>query len=66
MIWIGTKKQNLKWNLYKHNKGIKPLRITACGGYIGCYGGLRDPEPDPYPGCGQTYYRYILITDSCG
>ena len=44
-------------------------RIVACGGYMGCYGGSRDPEPDPYPkpgcggqennGCGGwTYYRY--------
>lgn len=55
-------------------KGFKPLRITACGRFIGCYGGSRDPEPDPYPkpGCGRPqrcgqennegggwdYYRY--------
>lgn len=47
-------------------RGYSMPRIVACGGYIGCYGGSRDPEPDPYTGCGQTYYRYIPITDSCG
>ena len=43
-------------------------RIVACGRYMGCYGGSRDPEPDPKPGCGQenngcggwTYYRYAF------
>ena len=39
-----------------YTKGIRPLRITACGGYIGCYGGSRDPDLYPKPGCG-------LITD---
>lgn len=49
-------------------KGIRPLRITACGRFMGCYGGSRDPEPEPKPGCGQenngcggwTYYRYAF------
>ena len=44
-------------------------RIVACGRFIGCYGGSRDPEPDPKPGCGGqenngcggwTYYRYAF------
>lgn len=58
---------------YFNTKGIRPLRITACGGYIGCYGGSRDPDPDPNTGCGYnrcgqenkegngwTYYRYTF------
>ena len=58
---------------YFYTKGIRPLRITACGGYMGCYGGSRDPEPDPYPkpgrgwqenneGGGWDYYRYSFNT----
>ena len=55
---------------YFYTKGIRPLRITACGGYMGCYGGSRDPDPYPKPGCGQEnnegggwdYYRYSFNT----
>ena len=43
---------------YFYTKGIRPLRITACGGYGGCGSSLNPGWIEIGGGCGRTYYSY--------